>query len=290
MKTNLLLIVSIVSAVLSTAVVIGIVIVPAQAQNGGDSSSQPVPSANRMFTSDQAGIVQAGSDRLMVDMAHVPKNIVAGEPTMFTLNLFSDDGQWLWHSDFKVTVKKTNGEEVLNIPNMHGHGSMAQFGYTFPSSGQYEINIISGQQVGSPNYIEPKVVKETQFIVNVAEPTQISSLSNSTGTQGAEVKVIPLRAASWAFAPNEIKVNKGDIVRLVITTEQDEVPLYNGHGFGIEGYNVNAFLVKGTTQVVEFEADKAGEFVFRCTSFCVHGEGVDQNNHFNMVGKLIVEE
>lgn len=170
---------------------------------------------------------------------------------------------------------------------MHGHGSMVQFTYVFPSAGRYELNVISGQQVGSPNYIEPKVVRETQFIVNVAEPTL--SLNNSTETQGAEVKVIPLNVSSWAFAPNELKVNKGDIVRLVITTEQDEVPLYNGHGFGIEGYNVNAFLVKGTTQVVEFEANKAGEFVFRCTSFCAHPEG-DPNVHFNMTGKLIVEE
>lgn len=106
MKINLLLAVAVASAVLSTAIILGVVIVPAKAQNGGESSL-PVPNASRMFTSDQAGIAQAHSDRLMLDMAHTPKNIVAGEPTTFVLNLFSDDGQWLWHSDFKVTVKKT---------------------------------------------------------------------------------------------------------------------------------------------------------------------------------------
>jgi heme/copper-type cytochrome/quinol oxidase subunit 2 len=291
-KANILLIAAVAGALISA--VVGMVVMPmAQAQNGQENL--PIPDATRMFTPDRAEIVQAGSDRYVVDLAQTPENIVAGEPATFTLNLLSDNGTWLWHSDFKITVAKADGGQVLDIPNMHGHGSMVQFTYIFPSAGQYEINVITGQQVDSPNYIPPKVVREEQFVVNVLEPTQattaVSSSGNNTsiGTQAAEVKVIPLQAASWAFTPNEIRVNQGDIVRLVVTTAQDEVALYNGHGFGIEGYNVNAFLVKGTTQVVEFEADKAGEFVFRCTSFCVHGEGVDPNNHFNMVGKLIVQ-
>jgi cytochrome c oxidase subunit 2 len=289
MNFNFLLIVAVAGALISA--VVGMIVMPiAQAQNGATSPS--IPDASRMFTPDHAEILQAGSDRYVVDLAQTPKNIVAGEPATFVLNLFSEDGQWLWHSDFKVTISKTDGGETLVMPNMHGHGSMAQFTYVFPSSGQYEINVISGQQVDSPNYISPKVVREEQFIVNVLEPTTSTtstSGNNTAATQAAEVKEIPLQAASWAFTPTEIRVNQGDIVRLLITTAQDEVALYNGHGFGIDGYNVNAFLVKGTTQVVEFKADKAGEFIFRCTSFCVHGEGVDPNNHFNMVGKLIVQ-
>jgi heme/copper-type cytochrome/quinol oxidase subunit 2 len=292
MKGNFLMIVAVAGAVLS--MVVGMVVVPTVAQTQNGQQGPPIPDANRMFTPDSAEIVQAGADRYMIDLAQTPKNIVAGEPATFVLNLFSDNGTWLWHSDFKITVTKTNGEEVLDMPNIHGHGSMAQFTYTFPSAGQYNINVITGQQVDSPNYIPPKVVREEQFVVDVLESTQTtSSLDNNNTTettQAAEVKEIPLQAASWSFSPTEIRVNQGDVVRLLITTAQDEVALYNGHGFGIEGYNVNAFLVKGTTQEVEFKADKAGEFVFRCTSFCVHGEGVDPNNHFNMVGRLIVED
>jgi cytochrome c oxidase subunit 2 len=291
MKINILLIMAVVGAALST--VIGMVVVPTVAQTQNSQQGLTIPDASRMFTPDRAEIVQAGADRYMIDLAQTPKNIVAGEPATFVLNLFSNNGTWLWHSDFKITVTKTDGQEVLDMPNIHGHGSMAQFTYTFPSAGQYNINVITGQQVDSPNYIPPKVVREEQFVVNVSEPTQTAtaaSANNTTATQAGEVKVIPLQAASWSFTPNEIRVNQGDVVRLIITTEQDEVALYNGHGFGVEGYNVNAFLVKGTTQVVEFKADKAGEFVFRCTSFCVHGEGVDPNNHFNMVGTLIVQD
>jgi heme/copper-type cytochrome/quinol oxidase subunit 2 len=96
-----------------------------------------------------------------------------------------------------------------------------------------------------------------------------------------------MKVESWKFTPNTIEVNKGDIVRLHLTTAQDEVALYIGHGFGIEKYNVNAFLIKGAEQTVEFVADKAGTFTFRCTFFCSSPEAALEN-HFNMVGKLIV--
>jgi nitrous-oxide reductase len=84
-----------------------------------------------------------------------------------------------------------------------------------------------------------------------------------------------------------INVNKGDVVKLNFITAQDDANLYNGHGFGIDHYNVNVFLVKGATQSVTFVADKPGTFTFRCTSFCVPpGAGVV--HHFDMTGQLIV--
>ena len=95
------------------------------------------------------------------------------------------------------------------------------------------------------------------------------------------------KAESWKFTPNVIVINKGDLVRLHFAIAQDEVALYNGHEFGIEGYNVNAFLLKGTQQTVEFIADKPRTFTFRCTSFCSAPEAAIEN-HFNMVGKLVV--
>ncbi len=72
-------------------------------------------------------------------------------------------------------------------------------------------------------------------------------------------------------------------------TAQDEVELYNGHGFGIEKYGVNVFLLKGTNQTVEFIADKPGTYTFRCTSFCSSPEAAIEN-HFNMVGTLVVND
>ena len=92
-----------------------------------------------------------------------------------------------------------------------------------------------------------------------------------------------------------ITVSSFEIANAALSTNTLLVPLYswpvkyiNGHGFGIEGYNINVFLVKGTTQTVEFEADKAGTFVFRCTSFCV--ADAPEDYHFNMTGTLVVNE
>lgn len=257
------------------------------------TGAMPIPDGKRMFTADSADVSRAVSDTSVLEMVHTPKELVAGEPATFIMNHFSSNGTWLWHTDYKVTIEKeTNGEEVLTMSNIHGHGSMAQFTYTFPSAGKYEINVITGQQVGSPNYSGPKSISESRFTVNVSslpeETSKKEESISSYNTTASTVREIPITVSSWSFSPDRIEVNKGDLVRLVFTTGQDEVPLYNGHGFGIEGYNINVFLVKGTTQTVEFEADKAGTFVFRCTSFCVANG--PENLHFDMTGTLVVNE
>lgn len=295
MQGKFLLTIALVASVVSTLVLVvpsQIVDTNAQLETGKAPDTMPIPDGKRMFTADGGQIARASSDTLEVEMVHTPKELLAGEPATFIINLFSSNGTWLWHTDYKVTiVKESNGEEVLVMPNIHGHGSMAQFTYTFPDAGEYEINVISGQQVGSPNYSGPKAISETRFAVNVDEPEtyRMTAHSNSIGNMTAStIREIPITVSSWSFSPNKIEVNKGDLVRLIFTTSQDEVPLYNGHGFGIEGYNINVFLVKGTTQTVEFEADKAGTFVFRCTSFCV--ANVSEDYHFNMTGTLVVNE
>ena len=301
MKGKFLLIIALATSVVSTLVLIlpsQMLNTSAQLENSTGTSkgldAMPIPDGKRMFTTDGAEIVGASSDTLKVEMVHTPKELVAGEPATFIINLFSSNGTWLWHTDYKVTiVKESNGEEVLAMPNIHGHGSMAQFTYTFPDVGKYEINVISGQQVGSPNYSGPKSISETRFTVSVGQPetSEIKSSASSksiSNTTASTVKEIPITVSSWSFSPYTIEVNKGDLVRLVFTTTQDEIPLYNGDGFGIEGYNINVFLVKGTTQTVEFEADKAGTFVFRCTSFCV--ADAPEDYHFNMTGTLVVNE
>jgi heme/copper-type cytochrome/quinol oxidase subunit 2 len=259
----------------------------AQAQ---PESKAPVPSGNRMFTEDKAVITRVTADPLIIEMVQIPKTLVANEPATFVMNLFHTNGTtWLWHSDFDTTVtNKDTGEKMLIMPNIHGHGSMAQFSYTFPEAGRYDISVVTGQQAMSPNYIKPKVVREGIFTVNV-EPGQQAQTQTAVGNVTANpVKEIPVQVKSWGFSPNKIEVNRGDLVRLSFTTANDEVALYNGHGFGIEKYNVNVFLVKGTNQEVEFVADKPGTYTFRCTSFCATPTAPEEN-HFNMVGTFVVK-
>lgn len=255
------------------------------------ASDYPVPDSSRMFTNDTALIKKIDNPPYLLDLAMVPKIPVAGKPVLFVINFFQDTTKtWLWHSDLRVAIMDPSGQPVAVFPNNHGHGSVIQFEYVFPKAGTYHINFIYGQQTGSPNFmIEPKVIRQADLNVTVSpgNTTQIAQATTPNSTGAGKVRDIAMKAESWRFTPNIIDVNRGDLVRLHFTTAQDEVALYNGHGFGIEGYNVNAFLLKGTQQTVEFVADKPGTFTFRCTSFCSAPEAALEN-HFNMVGKLIV--
>jgi heme/copper-type cytochrome/quinol oxidase subunit 2 len=259
------------------------------------ASDYPIPDAERMFTNDSAVIKKFNLDPYVLDMSQIPKQVVVGQPTLFTLNLFDKSGNvWLWHSDYHIAIRDSKGQPLAVFPNNHGHGSVIQFEYIFPKEGVYTIDVIFGQQTGSPNFmVEPHVIRSANFAVNVASPSTATQASSSmvpsslSNNSNSKIKDISMKVESWKFTPNTIEVNKGDIVRLHLTTAQDEVALYIGHGFGIEKYNVNAFLIKGAEQTVEFVADKAGTFTFRCTSFCSSPEAALEN-HFNMVGKLIV--
>jgi heme/copper-type cytochrome/quinol oxidase subunit 2 len=287
------------------------------------ASELPIPSAERMFTPDKAQIIRKYQDPLILELVHLPKQLIAGQPSTFILNVFYKNATWLWHSDLDIFVKNGNtGQTILAMPNTHGHGSMVQFSYVFPTAGSYNIGVIYGQQVMSPNFIKPHLVKEAIFPVNVqarsgnattaaisgnnnnipslAMPITTTTTNNSNAASNIttrstssssstppSVKDITMKVVSWSFTPNKIEVNKGDLVRLHFITANDNVALYNGHGFGIDRYNINTFLVKGTNQMLQFIADKAGTFTFRCTSFCAFPDA-DPMNHFNMIGTLIV--
>ena len=228
----------------------------------------PVPDSSRMFTNDTAFIKKIDTPPYLLDLAMIPKIPIAGKPVLFILNFFQDATKtWLWHSDLRIAITDPSGQPVAVFPNNHGHGSVIQFEYVFPKAGVYHVNFIYGQQTGSPNFmIEPKVIRQANLNVSVTQGnmTQIAQ-PISNGTANGKVRDIAMKAESWRFTPNIIEANRGDLVRLHFTTAQDEVALYNGHGFGIEGYNVNVFLTKGTQQTVEFVADKPGTFTFRCT-------------------------
>jgi len=93
--------------------------------------------------------------------------------------------------------------------------------------------------------------------------------------QSAPVQVIKMTAKKYRFSPNTITVKQGQRVKLMITA------LDATHGFAIKAYGVNQKLPKGKPVAVEFTANKAGTFEFRCSVFCGIG-------HRKMRGKLVV--
>ena len=87
---------------------------------------------------------------------------------------------------------------------------------------------------------------------------------------------IQMTAKNFEFSPSTVRVKQGDHVKLIITS------LDRKHGIQIEAYNIKEKLPKGEPVTVEFTADKAGTFPFKCSVFCGMGHG-------KMKGELIVE-
>lgn len=71
------------------------------------------------------------------------------------------------------------------------------------------------------------------------------------------------------FSLKEITVNKGDLVRLRITVTKGT------HDFKIDEFDVYADTPLNNEVIVEFVADKSGEFVYYCTK-----PGHRENGHW----------
>jgi heme/copper-type cytochrome/quinol oxidase subunit 2 len=74
-----------------------------------------------------------------------------------------------------------------------------------------------------------------------------------------EVKMV---ARQFAFDPPVLRVNRGDRVRLVV--EAADVV----HGLFIDGYGREVRVEPGISQRVEFVAERAGKFRYRCSVTC----------------------
>ncbi len=84
------------------------------------------------------------------------------------------------------------------------------------------------------------------------------------------VKEFTIKASRFQYSPSEIVVNRGERVRINI--ENLDV---------VHGIRIPELDVKGE-DAVEFEAEKAGEFVWYCAKYC-------GDEHMSMRGKIIVK-
>jgi cytochrome c oxidase subunit 2 len=106
---------------------------------------------------------------------------------------------------------------------------------------------------------------------NASESPTTPSTSSAPAAGGA-TKDITVTATNFQFDQTEIKVNKGDTVKLTLKNEN------GNHGFKIPDYDVN--LKNGESAT--FVADKSGTFDFACSIQCGTG-------HNEMTGQLIVQ-
>ncbi len=122
--------------------------------------------------------------------------------------------------------------------------------------------------------IEGQVVKmeetearqeEPPLVPNPEEPANIIS----------QAKEFVVTAKKFEFIPGTINVNQGDKVKLIVTSTDA------AHGIFISDYKINERLNSGETKIIEFTADKKGEFPIICNVPCGSG-------HRSMRGSLVV--
>ncbi len=90
------------------------------------------------------------------------------------------------------------------------------------------------------------------------------------------VRTVEVTASKYKFEPARIEVKQGERVRLILHSTDTT------HGIEIKEFHVKADIPKGGDPVtVEFVADQAGTFEFKCSHFCGMG-------HHGMKGQLVV--
>ena len=114
-------------------------------------------------------------------------------------------------------------------------------------------------------------------ILSGASARAVAQVAKDAGTPMRGVHEIQVALRKYEFSPGSLRVKKGEHVKLIMSAADHD------HGFKLDDFDINQKIPKGTTVVVEFIADKAGTFQFRCSSVCGLG-------HRNMKGTLVVKE
>ncbi len=110
----------------------------------------------------------------------------------------------------------------------------------------------------------------------VKNPPQSETKQPAPDTNEAGVKSFTIVAKNFSFTPNEIKVKKGDKVKIVFQNND------GFHDWVIDEFSAKTPRVKsGDSATVEFTADKTGTFEYYCS--------VGEHRAMGMKGNLIVE-
>ena len=113
--------------------------------------------------------------------------------------------------------------------------------------------------------LSPAVIYAYQTMYSLSQRTDVINLVMRTPENGN-------------MTPRVIRVKKGDLVRLRVTSEDV------AHGFRIKEWGVKVFPIEpGKFTTIEFVAEEAGTFDFFCNIIC-------SPSHMDMRGQLIVEE
>jgi len=126
------------------------------------------------------------------------------------------------------------------------------------------------QSVQTPSPTEMMMKKEPTSAMGTSATPSGQAMSDKS------VKSFSVSGSNFSFSPSEIRVKKGDSVKVTFTSTGGT------HDFVIDAYNVKTgILQNGQSETATFVADKAGTFEFYCS--------VGNHRAMGMVGKLVVE-
>ena len=127
---------------------------------------------------------------------------------------------------------------------------------------------VAEEQTPEPNIIAP--TEETQVMEEKSAAAEEPAMPEKIA------KAFPLVGTNFTFSFTEIRVKKGDLVRVIFENKS------GFHDFSLDEFNVRTKqLQAGETEMVEFVADKTGEFEYYCS--------VGSHRAMGMRGKFIVE-
>ena len=127
----------------------------------------------------------------------------------------------------------------------------------------------------SQNKSQPATTQQEQSPTAAPAAEETSPTATEAMTTG-ETKTFTISGKSFSFTPNEIRVKKGDTVKITFKNTG------GFHDFSLDELNVKTPQIQsGQTADVEFVADKIGTFEFYCS--------VGNHRAQGMKGTLIVE-
>ncbi len=92
-----------------------------------------------------------------------------------------------------------------------------------------------------------------------------------------EIKTFEISGNNFTFYPNEIRVKKGDLVKINFKNNE------GSHDFILDEFNIRTEqLEAGTVETIEFIADKVGIFEYYCS--------IGSHRAMGMKGTLTVEK
>jgi nitrosocyanin len=148
--------------------------------------------------------------------------------------------------------------------------------------------LMEGASAEDPNAVEEtveekeseveKLFAEVEGEANapIAETADTELENVPSAVSASKVVTIAVRGGSYYFTPNEIKVKKGDTVKVVFTNDGGM------HNFLLDAFNVSMDPIKvGESKTLTFVADKTGSFEYYC--------GVGKHRQMGQKGILVVE-